>query len=118
MQNWYTSAFLIMLVLVSLGGLLIHTFATWGTVHQTYGERPTVRRLPRSDDEVRKVNRAIRRRANLTIVPALLGVLLLCWFMIPGVAVPLWATALAAFLLFAAAIPLMRMNDIIKLLDR
>lgn len=118
MQNWYTWAFLIMLILVSFGGLLVHTYASRGTVHQAYGGASAVRRRPASDHHVVKVNRDIRRRANLTIAPALLGVLLLCWFIIPGVGVPLWAKSIAALLLFAALIPLMRKEDIIKTLGR
>ncbi|QFG68631.1 hypothetical protein [Ornithinimicrobium pratense] len=118
MQNWSTWALLIMLILLSLGGLLVHTYASRGTAHQAYGGTSAVRRRSVSDDEVMKVNRDIRRRANLTITPALLGVLLLCWFIAPGVAVPLWAKAIAVLLLFAACIPLMRKEDIIKSLGR
>lgn len=37
MQSCYVWVFLIMLILVALGGLLVHTYATRGTVHRAYG---------------------------------------------------------------------------------
>lgn len=42
-----------------------------------------------------------------SISAALLGVLL-CWFVIPGEVVPVWAVAIAVLLLFIAVVPLMR----------
>lgn len=74
--------------------------------------------VPPTDDDVVQVNRDIRRRANLSITFALLGVLLLCWFVIPRVAVPLWAVSIAVLLLFAALIPLLRREDVINSLRR
>lgn len=118
MQSWYTWAFLIMLILVTFGGLLVHASASRGTAQQAYGGTSAVRRRPASDSDVVKVNREIRLRATLTIVPALLGVLLLCWFIVPGVTAPAWAVSIAALLLLAALIPLMRKDDIIKTLER
>ncbi|WP_131104680.1 hypothetical protein [Ornithinimicrobium sufpigmenti] len=114
MQSWYVWMFLIMLTLVALGGLLIHTYASRGTVHRAYGRDSAVSRRSLTDQDVVQVNRDVRHRANLSISSALLGVLLLCWFVIPGVAVPPWAVSIAALLLFAAFIPLMRKEDIIN----
>lgn len=81
-------------------------------------DRVIARRRPLTDEDVVQVNRAVRRRANLGISAALLGVLLLCWFVIPGVAAPMWAVAIAVLLLFIAVVPLMRKEDIINALGR
>lgn len=110
MRDLHTWAFLVFFVLIALSGVLVHSRGWRGTAHLDYGGRGGARR-DLSESEAERFSMAVRRRASLTIVLALPGVLLLGWFVLDGTPAPLWAGAVAAVLLLVSVVALILLEQ-------
>lgn len=107
-QELHTYIFLGLLIINSLLGVFVHFFAINNRVHGDHGRGLAESPRGLTGEEAAELNRRVARLVNVVIPVAIAGALVLLWFIIPGVVVPVWAKALAVAALAGSMLPMSR----------